>query len=47
MVEDTPTGIAAGATVFGYAPQGNGEVLRLAGAHQVFADMADLPVLLV
>ena len=51
VVEDTPTGIAAGvaagATVFGYAPQGNAEVLLLAGARQVFTDMAHLPALLV
>lgn len=51
VVEDTVTGItagvAAGATVFGYAPQGQGEVLLRAGAAQVFADMADLPALLV
>jgi beta-phosphoglucomutase-like phosphatase (HAD superfamily) len=51
VVEDTITGItagvAAGATVFGYAPRGQGEVLLRAGASQVFADMADLPALLV
>jgi beta-phosphoglucomutase-like phosphatase (HAD superfamily) len=49
-VEDTVTGIAAGvaagATVLGYAPQGQGEVLLRAGATQVFTDMADLPALL-
>ena len=51
VVEDTVTGVtagvAAGATVFGYAPQGNAEVLLLAGARQVFTDMAHLPALLV
>ncbi len=51
VVEDTPTGIAAGvaagATVFGYAPQGQGDVLLQAGASRVFADMAELPALLV
>jgi HAD superfamily hydrolase (TIGR01509 family) len=51
VVEDTVTGItagvAAGATVFGYAPLGQGDVLLRAGASQVFADMADLPALLV
>ncbi len=51
VVEDTVTGIAAGvaagATVFGYAPQGQGDVLLQAGAAQVFADMAQLPGLLV
>jgi beta-phosphoglucomutase-like phosphatase (HAD superfamily) len=50
VVEDTVTGIAAGvaagATVFGYAPTGQGEVLLHAGATQVFADMAELPGLL-
>ena len=50
VVEDTATGIAAGvaagATVLGYAPQGQGEVLLRAGASLVFADMAELPGLL-
>lgn len=50
VVEDTVTGIAAGvaagATVFGYAPEGQGDVLLRAGASQVFADMAELPALL-
>ncbi|TAF73101.1 MAG: HAD family phosphatase, partial [Curvibacter sp.] len=50
VVEDTVTGVtagvAAGATVFGYAPQGDGQALRDAGASQVFASMVDLPVLL-
>jgi beta-phosphoglucomutase-like phosphatase (HAD superfamily) len=50
VVEDTVTGIAAGvaagATVLGYAPQGQGDALLRAGATQVFADMADLPALL-
>jgi beta-phosphoglucomutase-like phosphatase (HAD superfamily) len=50
VVEDTVTGIAAGlaagATVLGYAPQGQGEMLLRAGATQVFTDMADLPGLL-
>jgi HAD superfamily hydrolase (TIGR01509 family) len=51
VVEDTVTGItagvAAGAKVLGYAPLGQGDVLLRAGASQVFADMADLPTLLV
>ncbi|APW41669.1 HAD family hydrolase [Rhodoferax saidenbachensis] len=51
VVEDTVTGIAAGvaagATVFGYAPQGQRDVLLAAGASQVFADMTELPGLLV
>lgn len=50
VVEDTATGIAAGlaagATVLGYAPQGQGDVLLRAGASLVFADMAELPALL-
>lgn len=51
VVEDTPTGIAAGvaagATVFGYAPQGQEDVLLQAGASHVFVDMAELPGLLL
>jgi HAD superfamily hydrolase (TIGR01509 family) len=54
VVEDTVTGvtagIAAGATVFGYSPpevgHDNPAALKQAGASLVFADMADLPVLL-
>jgi beta-phosphoglucomutase-like phosphatase (HAD superfamily) len=50
VVEDTTTGIAAGvaagATVFAYLPEGDGQALRTAGAHAVFADMAHLPALL-
>ena len=51
VVEDTVTGVtagvAAGATVWGYAPGGTGhgsaEALRAAGASAIFADMALLP----
>ena len=54
VVEDTVTGVtagvAAGATVVGYSPSSVGhsspEALRAAGAVQVIADMALLPVLL-
>lgn len=50
VIEDTVTGItagvAAGATVFAYAPQGEVAALREAGAQQLFASMADLPGLL-
>ncbi|MDH4464025.1 MAG: HAD family phosphatase [Acidovorax sp.] len=50
VVEDTVTGVtagvAAGATVWAYAPQGDGSALLQAGAHQVFSDMAQLPLLL-
>ena len=50
VVEDTLTGLAAGlaagATVFAYVPQGDGRELLDAGATQVFADMAALPGLL-
>ena len=50
VVEDTVTGVtagvAAGATVFAYAPLGDGAALRAAGAAWVFADMAELPGLL-
>lgn len=51
VVEDTVTGlragVAAGATVFAYAPLGHGQPLLDAGASQVFADMAALPGLMV
>ncbi|MDP1655380.1 HAD family phosphatase [Rhodoferax sp.] len=47
VVEDTLTGVAAGvaagATVFAYVPQGDAEVFRRAGAVEVFRDMAQLP----
>ena len=53
VIEDSVTGVvsgvAAGATVFGYAPQEFGHssaaALRAAGAMAVFADMAALPAL--
>jgi beta-phosphoglucomutase-like phosphatase (HAD superfamily) len=55
VVEDTVTGvtagIAAGATVFGYSPPEAGHdtpaLLRAAGASVIFADMAELPDLLL
>jgi HAD superfamily hydrolase (TIGR01509 family) len=55
VVEDTVTGatagVAAGATVFGYSPPEAGHdapgPLRAAGVQAIFADMADLPALLV
>lgn len=47
VVEDTLTGVAAGvaagATVFAYVPQGDAEVFLRAGAVEVFRDMAQLP----
>jgi len=50
VVEDTVTGVmagvAAGATVYAYAPLGNAGPLVAAGAAHVFASMADLPALL-
>lgn len=50
VVEDTLTGlaagIAAGATVFAYAPLGDGHALLQAGANRVFTDMAELHALL-
>ena len=54
VVEDTVTGVtagvAAGATVFGYAPpvmgHGTPDALRRAGATVIFTDMADLPTML-
>ena len=46
VVEDTVpgvcAGVAAGASVFGYAPAGGGQALLDVGATMVFADMADL-----
>jgi HAD superfamily hydrolase (TIGR01509 family) len=46
VVEDTVTGVqagvAAGATVWGYAVLGQGEDLQTAGAKRVFTDMAEL-----
>jgi HAD superfamily hydrolase (TIGR01509 family) len=50
VVEDSTigvrAGVAAGATVFAYAPLDDGEALRAAGASQVFRSMAELPALL-
>lgn len=50
VVEDSVTGVsagvAAGATVLAYAPHGDGQALRAAGASQVFACMSELPGLL-
>ncbi len=50
VVEDTVTGVtagvAAGAVVFAYAPNGDGAALRDAGAVEIFASMADLPQLM-
>jgi len=55
VVEDTVTGVtagvAAGGTVFAYAPASSAHIriddLLAAGAHHVFSDMAQLPALLV
>ncbi|MDO8320454.1 HAD family phosphatase [Rhodoferax sp.] len=51
VIEDTTVGVkagvAAGATVWAYSPQAVGDAaLLLAGASQVFRDMADVPGLL-
>ncbi len=50
VVEDTAigvrAGVAAGATVFGYAPTGAGQALLDAGAYALFGDMAALHGLL-
>lgn len=50
VVEDTLTGVAAGvaagATVFAYVPQGDAAAFRQAGVAAVFSDMADLPAVL-
>ena len=51
MVEDTVTGVAAGATVFGYSPREAGHdapaALRQAGAVAIFTRMNALPTLVV
>jgi HAD superfamily hydrolase (TIGR01509 family) len=50
VVEDTVTGVmagvAAGCTVYGYAPRNERDALMAAGASDTFCDMADLPRLL-
>jgi len=50
VVEDTVTGVtagvAAGALVFAYAPDGGGADLLAAGAADVFTDMAHLPMMM-
>ncbi len=50
VVEDSLTGVAAGvaagATVFAYVPQGEAQAFRRAGAAVVLRDMADLPAAL-
>jgi HAD superfamily hydrolase (TIGR01509 family) len=50
VVEDTVTGVtagvAAGAVVFAYAPEGDGSALLDAGAAEIFTSMADLPLLM-
>ncbi len=50
VVEDTligtTAGLAAGATVFAYVPQGDAEPFLRAGVAAVFSDMAQLPALL-
>ena len=50
VVEDTTigvrAGVAAGATVFGYAPLGGGAALLAAGAFVVFSDMSALHAVL-
>jgi HAD superfamily hydrolase (TIGR01509 family) len=50
VVEDTligaTAGLAAGATVYAYVPQGDASVFEAAGVAAVFSDMAQLPALL-
>lgn len=50
VVEDTVNGaragVAAGASVFAYVPEGDGAALLQVGALQIFNDMAQLPALL-
>ena len=49
VVEDTlsgvQAGVAAGAVVFAYVPEGDGQVLLRAGAHALFSSMRELPAL--
>ncbi|MGV3527206.1 MAG: HAD family hydrolase [Candidatus Sericytochromatia bacterium] len=50
VIEDSPTGVAAGVaagmTVYAYAALTPAARLRAAGAHRVFQDMSELPVLI-
>ncbi|MFZ9138004.1 MAG: HAD family hydrolase [Hylemonella sp.] len=50
VVEDSlsggAAGLAAGATVFAYVPQGDATAFRAAGVAGVFSDMANLPAIL-
>jgi HAD superfamily hydrolase (TIGR01509 family) len=50
VIEDSPAGVAAataaGMTVYGYAGRTSAAVLRAAGAHRIFRDMAHLPQLI-
>ena len=50
VIEDTPTGVraglAAGATVWGYCPQGHGRAFAGLPVARVFHHMAQLPALL-
>ena len=51
VVEDSPAGatagVAAGMTVFGYAARNDAVQLRDAGASAIFADMRELPALVL
>lgn len=51
VVEDSPAGatagVAAGMTVFGYAARNDAAQLREAGASAIFADMRELPALVL
>jgi len=50
VIEDTPTGVsaakAAGMTVYGYSAHSSAKRLLDAGAHTVFDDMKDLPLMI-
>ncbi len=50
VIEDSPVGVAggraAGMTVFGFAELMSAAKLEAAGAHRIFTDMAELPLLI-
>jgi HAD superfamily hydrolase (TIGR01509 family) len=50
VIEDTTNGalagLASGATVWGYVPQGDAQALRAVGVQHIFTSMAQLPALL-
>lgn len=47
VVEDTPTGVAAGMSVYGYSALTPAHHLKDAGAQYIFNSMSELPSLLL